>query len=85
MAEAVYLLCVLTSASIAALLLRGYVRTRERLLLWTGVGFACLCLNNILVVVDLAIGPTVDLSIVRSVPTVVGGAFVVFGLVWEKD
>jgi len=85
MAESVYLLCVLTSAAIAILLLRGYRRSGERLLLWTGLGFVGLCANNVLVVIDLMLGPNRDLSLVRNLPTLLGGAFVVFGLVWERD
>lgn len=85
MAETVYVLCVLTSALIAVLLLRGYRRSRERLLLWTGLGFVCLCLNNILVTIDLAVAPSIDLSLVRNLPTVIGGGFVVFGLIWDRD
>jgi hypothetical protein len=85
MAESVYLLCVLTSAAIAILLLRGYRRSGERLLLWTGLGFVGLCANNVLVVIDLMLGPNRDLSLVRNLPTLLGGAFVVYGLVWERD
>ncbi len=85
MAEAVYVLCVLTSALIAGLLLRGYRRSKQRLLLWTGIGFVGLCVNNILVTFDLMMGSRTDLSLVRNIPTLIGGACVVFGLVWEHE
>jgi hypothetical protein len=85
MAEAVYLLCVLTSALIAVLLLRGYRRTGERLLLWTGIGFVCYCVNNILVTIDLTVGETIDLSIARNLFTLAGGACIVFGLIWDRE
>ena len=52
MAETVYALCALTSLACAALLLRGYVRSRVRLLLWSGLCFAFLFLNNVLLFVD---------------------------------
>ena len=39
MAEYVYVLCFATSAAVAFLLLRSYVRTRHRILFWSGLGF----------------------------------------------
>lgn len=83
MARAVYILCALTSLAVASLLLRGYVRTRARLLLWSGLCFACFFLNNVLLFVDLEVVPAVDLSIWRSIPILVGLALLIYGLVWE--
>jgi hypothetical protein len=80
----VYVLCALTSLACAVLLLRGYLRARTRLLLWTGLCFAGLFLNNALLVVDARI-PTVDLSVWRSLPAVAGLALLIYGLVWEAD
>ena len=48
MIQLVYLLCALTSLACAVLLLRGYFRTRVRLLLWSGLCFVGLALNNAL-------------------------------------
>ena len=56
MAEAVYIMCFLTSAAVAWLLLRGYMRTRTQVLLWSGLGFVGLCLNNVMLIIDLDIG-----------------------------
>ena len=80
----VFVLCALTSLACAVLLLRGYFRARTRLLLWTGLCFAGLFLNNALLVVDARI-PTVDLSVWRSLPAVAGLALLIYGLVWEAD
>ena len=52
-AQLVYILCFLTSALCAALLIRGYVRSRTRILLWSAICFVFLALNNLLAVVDL--------------------------------
>ena len=82
MAEAVYILCALTSGLCAVLLLRGYRTSRERLLLWSGLCFVGLTLNNILLFVDLAVVPTVDLSVLRRSVAVVAMAMLLFGLVW---
>jgi FtsH-binding integral membrane protein len=78
----VYVLCALTSLACAVLVLRSYALSRARLLLWTGLCFAGLCLNNVLLVVDSRT-PTVDLSVWRTLPAVVGIALLVYGLVWD--
>jgi len=77
-------LCALTSIACAVLLLRGYFASRVRLLLWSGLCFVGLALNNILLVLDLRVIPTMDLSVWRSVPAVVGVALLLYGLVWES-
>jgi hypothetical protein len=81
MAEAVYVLCGLTSALCAGLLLRGYRRSGTRLLLWSGLCFLGLTLNNILLFVDLVVVPTIDLSLWRGGTAVVGMAMLLWGLV----
>ena len=53
MIQLVYVLCALTSIACAVLLLRGYFRTRVRLLLWSGLCFVGLALNNALLVYGL--------------------------------
>jgi len=86
MGEAVYLLCFVTSAAVAFLLLRGYMRTRHRIMLWSGLGFIGLCLNNLMLVVDLVVFPdSVDLSLWRQVPAALGLALLIFGLIWDSD
>lgn len=84
MTGAVFILCALTSLACAVLLLRSYFRSRVRLLLWTGLCFAGLAVNNLLLVVD-ARTPSVDLSVWRSLPAVVGLAILIYGLVWDAD
>jgi uncharacterized protein DUF5985 len=84
MAEAIYALCAITSVACAALLIRGFVRTRARILLWSSLCFAGLALNNALLIVDLVILPNVDLSIERGVAALAGLAPLVFGLIWES-
>ena len=85
MAEAVYLLCAVTSSLCALLLLRAYVRTGTRLLMWSGLCFLGLALNNALLVVDLIIVPDTDLSTWRLVPAVLGVALLLYGLIWESE
>jgi hypothetical protein len=85
MAAIVYLLCAATSILCAVLLVRGYRRSRSRLLLWSSLAFAGLAGNNALLVVDRLLVPTVDLATLRLVPAVVGMACLVYGLVWEGE
>jgi hypothetical protein len=83
--EAVYLLCAATSIACAALLLRGYLRHRTRLLLWSSLCFGLLALNNALLFVDLILVPTaIDLSLWRSLTALAGVAVLLFGLIWES-
>lgn len=83
MATAIYVLCALTSATCAALLLRGYSQSQARLLFWSGLCFVGLALNNVLLIVDVNILPDVDLELWRTVPALAGIALLVYGLVWE--
>jgi len=85
MAEAVYVLCGITSIACAILLFRGYRAHRTRLLFWSGICFAGLALNNILLFVDLVIIPDVDLTVWRSGVSLAAMMVLVFGLVWESQ
>ncbi|MBA3502002.1 MAG: DUF5985 family protein [Myxococcota bacterium] len=83
MAEAVYLLCALTSMFCAGLLWRSYRRQRTRLLMWSTACFVGLAINNILLFVDLVLVPDVNLSLARSGTALVAVALLVIGLTWE--
>ncbi|MDP4200167.1 MAG: DUF5985 family protein [Bacteroidota bacterium] len=84
MKNVIYVLCALTSLSCAVLLLRGYGRSKVRLLLWSGLCFAFLALNNLLLVIDLTILTQVDLSVIRSIPTMIGLSLLIFGFIWDE-
>ncbi len=81
----VYALCALTSLACAVMLMRGYRHTHVRLLLWSALCFACFALNNLLLIVDERILPARDLSVVRSLPSVLGIALLLYGLIWDSD
>jgi hypothetical protein len=83
MAMAVYVLCALTSLACAVLLLRGWGQRRVRLLLWSGLAFVGFALGNGLLVVDTLVGPAVDLSLLRSLPVLLGLMVLLYGLVWD--
>jgi hypothetical protein len=82
-AVVVYTLCAATSGLCSALLLRGYSKSRARLLFWSGLCFAGLALNNVLLIIDVRVVPTIDLSLWRTVPALIGISLLVYGLVWE--
>lgn len=87
MAEAVYLLCALTSTACAVLLLRRYFSGRTPLLFWTALCFISLAVNNTLLFVDLVIvpGPDTDLYIPRTLTVFLGLNCLLYGLIWEKS
>jgi hypothetical protein len=82
-ATIVYALCAVTSVACAWLLLRSWMRSRFRLLLWSGLCFAGLAINNILLFVDVRVLPEIDLSVWRTIPAVIAVMVLIFGLVWE--
>lgn len=85
MATVIYLLCALTALACAVLLLRGYAQSRVRLLLWVGLCFVGLTLNNVLLLIDMSVVPSVDLSLWRSLPALAGLMLLIYGLVWETS
>lgn len=84
MIDMVYVLCALTSLACAVLLLRGYFRTHVRLLLWSGLCFVGLALNNALLVIDVMSTPLADMSNWRTLPALGGVALLLYGLVWDS-
>jgi hypothetical protein len=84
MNEAVYVLCAATSLLCATLLARRYRMRRSRLLLWSTLCFVGLAVNNLLLVIDRMVVPSVDMSIVRAGSGLAAMALLVVGLVWES-
>ena len=83
MAELTYALCAAAALFCAILLLRGYVRTRTRLLLWSAVCFLGLTANNLLVLIDLEVLPDLNLLLLRNVTALIGVTSLLVGLIWE--
>lgn len=83
MAQATYLLCALTAALCAWLLLRAHLRARQRLLFWGGLCFVGLTLNNLLLVLDKLVFPDIDLQFWRSASSLVALLPLLYGLIWE--
>jgi hypothetical protein len=83
MADIVFLLCAATSIACAVMLARGYMQSRTRLLLWSSICFLGFAANNVLLLLDLWLVPTIDLSVWRSAAALAGVSVLVFGLVWD--
>jgi hypothetical protein len=84
LSSVVYALCFLTSCLCAVLLLRAYFNSRSRLLLWSGLCFVGLGLNNGLLLLDRVFLANVDMGWLRAIPAVIGVMFLLYGLVWES-
>ncbi len=85
MGPAVYILSTLVRACCAILLLRGYWRSKQRLLLWSGLCFFALTLSSALLFLDLVIFPHVDLYVWRLLIAAAGMLLLLFGLIWEGE
>ena len=82
----IYCLCLLASATCAALLVRGYNKSKTPLLMYSAVCFVFLALNNFLVVIDLLLLPTtIDLAVLRLIAALAGVATLLYGFIWELD
>ena len=62
MEKLIYGLCAITAGACAVLLLRSYLRSRLRLLLWSGLCFLGLTANNLLLVLERIVLADVDLA-----------------------
>ena len=81
----IYLLCALTALLCAWLLLRAYRDSSYKLLLWGGLCFIGLTLNNTLLIVDKLVVPYMDLSTWRLVLALVSVLIFLYGLIWDSD
>jgi hypothetical protein len=82
----VNVLGTLTVGLCAFLLLRAYGRVRQRLLLWSGLCFVFLTLNNLLLFFDLIVFPdSIDLRPWRLAAALIGLLFLLYGFIFESD
>lgn len=85
MEAAVYLLCLLTSFLVTLFLLRGYARSKNRLLLFAGLCFTWLMVSNGLLFVDRILLPDIDLAMWRTAAAALGMATLLFAMILEGD
>jgi hypothetical protein len=84
MAAAIYSLCAITSALCAYLLVRAYLVTSSRLLLWSSICFAGLTLNNVTLWLDKVAFPATDLTMIRTSIGLLATLVLLYGLIWEE-
>jgi hypothetical protein len=84
MHKLIYLLCALTALTCSIALLGAYARSRFRLLLWSGACFVGLTANNLLLIVDRLVFPSVDLSPWRLGVTLLAVLLLLYGLIIES-
>ncbi len=85
MDRAIFTLCTITAGLCAFFLLRGYLRTHTRLLLWSGICFFLLSVSNALLTVDRWLFPEIDMTNPRLFTTLAGVLLLIYGLVWERE
>jgi len=85
MGELILALGALTALLCAVLLIRRYLANRLRLLLWSGLCFAGLTLNNSLLFVDMVIVPDVSLFRLRLVIVALSMGVLLVGMIWDSE
>lgn len=81
----VYFLCFCSSGLCTYLLVNAFMRSREKLLLWSAACFCLLTLNNLLVFVDIILLPGSDLTWARSITSFSAVAVLLYGFIWEIE
>lgn len=81
----VFVLCLITSVTCMALLLRGWWRTGARLLFWSALCFVFLAANNLFVVFDLVLFPSIDFLPLRYLSSLAAISVLLWGFIWETD
>lgn len=81
----IYLLSAATCLLCAILLLRTYAQRHVRLLLWSGLCFVGLMVENLMLYVDIFVLPDINLAVWRKLPGLIALSLLVFGLIWESD
>lgn len=84
-ATLVYFLCFATSAACAWLLGRSYARVGARLLLWSALCFGLLAVQNLAVIVDLLILPSLNLQLLRLGLACAAVGTLLFGFIWDLE
>jgi hypothetical protein len=75
-----YIVCAAIALLCAAALLKGYWQSRAPLLLWCGLFFAAMVVENAILFFDVVVVPHVDLLLVRRSVALAGALVLVYGL-----
>jgi hypothetical protein len=85
MAALFYGLCTVTALFCSWLLLRAYQDSRYKLLLWGGLCFLGLTLNNALLVADKLFFPDINLFTWRLIVALIAILVLLYGLIWDAE
>ncbi len=85
MAALIYSLCMIAALICACLLLQAFRRGGYRLLLWSGLCFVGLTINNLLLVLDKLVYTNIDFSVWRTSTALVAMSVLLYGLVWDTE
>lgn len=85
MAALIYTLCALTAFACAFMILRSFFASRHRILLWSGLCFSGMFVNNILLVIDRLFFADADLSTWRLAAALAALLPLLYGLIWEDE
>jgi hypothetical protein len=85
LAATVYLMCTFSALLCCVLLLRGYRQSRTPLLLWSGLCFAFLTLENLQLCLDRIVFPNTDLPLGRIPLAMIAVMLLLYGIVWKTD
>jgi hypothetical protein len=85
MPGSVFILCAITCLICSLLLFRGYRRERVPLLLWSGICFFGLMVDNCMLYADLYMFPDVEMVVWRKIPGLIAIVALLYGLIWEAE
>ncbi|HME60552.1 MAG TPA: DUF5985 family protein [Candidatus Binatia bacterium] len=85
MSHIFYGLCALAALFCTVLLLRAYFHNRYRLLMWGGLCFLGLTLNNALLVVDKFLFPDINLFTWRLLAGLTGMLVLLYGIIFDAE
>ena len=85
MAALIYTLCALTAFACAYMLLRGFLVTRHRILLWSGLCFSGMFINNVLLVLDRLFFVDTNLTTWRLLAGLASLLPLLYGLIREEE
>ena len=85
MAAIIYGLCAFTAFLCTWLLFQAWGRSRYRLLLWGGLCFAGLTMNNLLLITDKLLLQDVHLSHWRLAAALAAMMILLYGLIWDRE
>lgn len=81
----VYILGVLVTLACSILLMRGYLRGRKKLLLWSSICFLGLSISHVFVILDLVVLPDINFYPWRLGSAAGAMLILLYGLIWEDE